>query len=149
MILQWFVAAVHLLALPLGLGAVVVRGAALGSDLDTIQLRRVFTADGLWGLAALVWLSTGIARAFFGLEKGTEYYLGSRAFGAKMVLFVVILLLEVGPMVALIQWRLRSRRGEPLDLRRARLYSRISFAQAGLVVLMVLAATAMARGLFY
>ena len=37
-------------------------------------------------------------------------------------------------------------RGEQLDTRGAKRFAQISFVQAGLVVLMVLAATAMARG---
>jgi putative membrane protein len=52
-------------------------------------------------------------------------------------------------MSALIGWRIRSRRGEAPDTSRARLFSRISVIQAVLVILMVFAATAMARGLFH
>ena len=54
--------------------------------------------------------------------------------------------LEVGPMIALIRWRGAVARGGVPDTRAASRFARISFVQGILVVLMVLAATAMARG---
>lgn len=149
MILRWLVASLHLIALPIGLGAVVVRGTALRGSLDKAGLDRVFRADTLWGLAAFLWISTGVARAFFGLEKGTGYYVSSIAFWSKMTFLFAILVLEIRPMAALVRWRRTSRRGDPVDTSRANAFARISFIQAGLVVLMVFAAAAMARGLFH
>jgi len=145
--LRWLVASVHLLALGIGLGAVWARGRALRSPLDAADLRRVFLADTFWGLAALLWISTGVWRAFGGLEKGTDYYLANHAFHAKMGLLGLVLVLEVWPMVTLIRWRAGVARGQPPDTSRAPLLARISFVQAALVAGMVLAATAMARGL--
>lgn len=73
--LRWMVAALHLLALGVGLGAVWARGRALHGVLDAQGLQRVFYADNLWGIAAALWITTGLARAFAGLEKGSDYYL--------------------------------------------------------------------------
>jgi putative membrane protein len=117
--------------------------------LDAQGLQRVFYADNLWGIAAGIWIATGLARAFAGLEKGSAYYLHNRAFWVKMTLFGLILLLEVSPMATLIRWRSRYARGEEVDTRRAGVFAGISVAQAGLVMAMVFAATAMARGLGY
>jgi putative membrane protein len=63
-----------------------------------------------------------------------------------MGLLAAILLLEIGPMITLIRWRVQVGRGQPPDTHTAARLSRISVLQAVLVVLMVLAATAMARG---
>jgi putative membrane protein len=147
MILRWFLAAFHLLALGIGLGAVWIRGRALKSPLTAGDLRRVFLADNVWGLAALLWISTGLWRLLGGVEKATEYYLENHVFLTKMGLFLLILILEVRPMVTLIRWRRRASQGELPDPRAAPLMARISFVQAGLVVLMVFAAVAMARGI--
>jgi putative membrane protein len=143
---RWLFAAAHLLALGIGLGAVWVRGRALQAELDGAGLRRVFYADSWWGVAAVLWIGTGLVRAFGGLEKGSAYYLHNHLFWAKMTLLGLILALEIGPMVALVRWRVRLARGELPDTRAAGRFARISFLQAWLVVLMVLAATAMARG---
>jgi putative membrane protein len=140
-------AALHLLALGIGLGAVWVRGRALQSVLDRDGLRRVFLADGLWGAAAALWIGTGLWRLLGGLEKPTGYYLANHVFLTKMGLLLVILALEVSPMLTLVRWRRLVRLGQSLDTSSARRMGTISFIQAWLIVLMVLAATAMARGI--
>jgi len=123
------------------------RGRALRSSLDAGSLRQVFFADTLWGLAAVLWISTGLWRLLAGLEKGTGYYLQNHLFLTKMALLGLVLLLEIRPMITLIRWRRTVSRGEAPDTRAAPLLARISFMQAWLIVLMVFAATAMARGM--
>jgi putative membrane protein len=130
----------------MGLGALWARGRALRGALDGPGLKRVFLADNLWGLAALLWVGTGLWRAFGGLEKGTAHYLASTAFDVKMGLFAAIGVLEIWPMLALITWRIRQAKGMPFATDRARIFGRISDVQVGLLVGMILAATAMARG---
>lgn len=145
--IRWIVAFAHLLALGIGLGAVWVRARALRGPLDDRGVRSVLVADTWWGIAAFLWISTGLVRLFAGLEKGTPYYLQNHFFWGKMGLLVLLLLLEIAPMVALIGWRVRMGRGQPIDTSRAGRFARISEIEAGIVVLMVLFATAMARGL--
>lgn len=146
MTLRWLAAALHLLALGFGPGAVWARGRALGSTLDRAGLGRVFYADNWWGIAAVIWIVTGLLRLFGELEKGTAYYFANRLFWIKMALLATVLLLEVGPMITLIRWRIQLGRGQLPDTSAAPRMARISFVEAGLVILMVLAATAMARG---
>ena len=146
MTIRWLLAAFHLLGLGVGLGAVWARGRAFQAQLDVLGLRRVFYADAWWGIAAIVWIGTGLVRAFGGFEKGSFYYLHNHVFWAKMGLLAAILVLELGPMIALIRWCVAVARGSVPDTRAATRFARISFVQAVLVVLMVLAATAMARG---
>ena len=147
MTVPWLLAALHLLALGIGLGAVMWRARSLRGELDKAGLQRVFLADTLWAVAAVLWIVTGLMRAFGGYEKGTDYYLGSDAFMLKMGLLVAILALEIWPMITLIKWRIAEKKGTLTDTSAARAMSNISWVQAGLVVLMVFSATAMARGL--
>ena len=147
MMLRWLLASVHLLGLGVGLAAVWVRGRGLKGPLDTSGLRRVFLADSLWGLAALLWIGTGLWRLLAGTEKPTGYYFHNHIFMTKMGLLIAILVLELWPMTTLLRWRARVRRGEVPDTALAPLLARISFTQAWIVVLMVFAATAMARGM--
>jgi putative membrane protein len=147
MTLRWLLASVHLIALGIGFGAVWTRARALSGTLDRQGLQRAFAADAWWGIAALLWISTGLIRAFGGFEKGTAYYLQNSAFHTKMGLLVLVLLLEIWPMVTLIRWRTQERRGGIKSLAAASAIARISYVQAALVVLMVLTATAMARGI--
>lgn len=140
-------ATLHLLALAIGFGAVWARGRALSGVVDAAALKRALYADNFWGVAAVLWLATGLPRAFMGLEKGSAYYLHNLAFHGKMGLFLLIFALELWPMVTLIRWRIRLGRGEMPDVTPARAFARISYGQVALLVLMVLAAAAMARGI--
>jgi putative membrane protein len=146
MLARWLLAAFHLLALGLGLGAIWVRHRAFRGPLDQGGLRRLFGADTLWGVAALLWIGTGLARAFGGFEKGTAYYVANTFFRAKMGFLIIILLLEIWPMITLIKWRARAGRRQSIDTSPAVALSRISAVQAALIVAMVFAATGMARG---
>lgn len=143
------VSSLHLLTLALGLGAVVARGRALRGVLDAAGLKRLFVADNLWGAAALLWIVTGLLRAFGGLEKGTPYYLHNHMFLLKMALFLGILALEVWPMVTFIRWRLAQRRGDTIDTRNARTLWRVNHVEMWLVVAIVFVASLMARGIAY
>jgi len=147
MTLRWVLAAIHLLGLGIGLGAVYVRAKALSGRIDTDKVRAALAADAWWALAAILWVGSGLWRLFGSIEKDTAYYMGNHVFWTKMVLFVGILLMEIRPMMTLARWRRELARGIPPNTLSAHRISRVSYAQAGLVVLMVLAATAMARGL--
>jgi putative membrane protein len=148
MVLRWLTASLHLLALPIGLGAVWARSRAFKRLRGPDDLHSVFVADNFWGLAAGLWIATGLVRLLAGLEKSTSYYLHDWVFLVKMGLLVVILLLEIWPMSTLIRWRMTRRRGGSVNTAAAPILARISQIQAILVVLMVLAATAVARGFF-
>jgi len=142
------VASLHYLALAIGVPAVFLRGRALKGPLDDAGLRRLFAADSLWGVAAALWLATGLLRAFAGLEKGSAYYLQSHGFYLKMGLFLAVVLLEVRPMLTFMKWRQAHRRGAPIDTSAARSLFQVSHIQLSLVVAMVFIASAMARGLW-
>ncbi|PWB37929.1 DUF2214 domain-containing protein [Pseudomonas sp. NDM] len=150
MLSQWVLAAVHLFAFALAVWAVLTRGRAFSQfAAGNEHVKRVLLTDNLWGLAALTLLVTGGMRAFGGYEKGSDYYLHQPLFHLKMTLFVLILLMELAPMITLIKWRIASSRGAALDTGRARLYARISHVEALLLVLMMVAATGMARGVIF
>jgi putative membrane protein len=139
-------ATIHVLGLGIGLGAVWARGSALSAPLDGPGVRRVLTADAWWGVAALVWLVTGIWRLLAGMEKPTGYYMGSHLFWGKMALFALILLLELRPIATFTRWRRTVTAGGLPDTAGAAGLARTSRVQAFVLVAMVLAATAMARG---
>jgi putative membrane protein len=150
MLTHLFLAAIHLLALALGFWAVLARGTSLRRLADGVgEARSVLVADNLWGISALILLVSGGMRAFGGFEKGTDYYLHQPLFHLKMTLFVLILLIEVAPMVTLIKWRIALARGAAIDTGRAKLFARISHVEALLVLLMIVAATGMARGVAF
>ena len=146
MITSWIVAWGHLLALAIGFGAIWSRRTALVGLLDDAGIRRVLTADTWWGVAALVWVGTGLVRLFGGTDKVTDYYLDNWMFWAKMVSFVVVVLHEIRPAITFVGWRKSLRAGQRPDTSRAARIATVSAIQAFLVIVMVALATAMARG---
>jgi putative membrane protein len=140
------VSALHLLALALGLPGVFLRGRALKGPLDDAGLRRLFIADGVWGGAALLWIATGLLRAFAGLEKGSAFYLSSPLFWTKIGLLSAILVLETWPMTVFIRWRTVLRRGGRPDTTAAPRLHAVNHVEMVLVVVMVFVASFMARG---
>ena len=144
---QWLLAFLHLLALPIGLAAIAIRARALHAVARGAPPRAALNADMWWGMAAVLWISTGLVRYMTPVEKGTDYYSSNTLFMAKLTMLSIILILEVWPMITLIGWRIRQSKQQPIDTARARTFATISIAQALLVVLMVAAATGMARGI--
>ena len=143
LVLAWL----HLLALAVGLAGVWARARALRDSLrdpeDHGALRRAFVGDAWWGVAAGLWVVTGLWRLLGSTEKSTSYYFGNHAFYLKMALFLVIVALEVWPMMTLLRWRTKKAAPNPRDAGRIEV---ISYVQCALVVAIVLAAASMARG---
>ncbi|MDB5282499.1 MAG: putative rane protein, partial [Bacteroidota bacterium] len=91
--LKLFIAFIHILVFGIGFYSIWTRANALKKLKDNSGLPEVFKADNFWGLAALLWIVTGVWRAFGGLEKGTAYYVHNTAFLIKMLLFGLVFVL--------------------------------------------------------
>lgn len=143
-------AGLHLLALGLGLGAVISRGTMLRETPTAASLARAFRADTLWGVAAALWIGTGLWRLLASSEKSMQYYLHNQLFYTKMGLLALILALEIWPMMTLIRLRVAMSRGDAGELSaRSKTLGRIStisHIEAAIVVIMIFVAAAMARG---
>jgi putative membrane protein len=138
--------AFHVLALALGLPAIFLRTRALGRMPDPGAYPMLFAADNVWGLAAVMWLVTGLWRAFGGVEKGATFYLDSQMFWLKMGLFALVLVLEILPMLTLIRWRMLIRRRRVPDFGIAPTLRTISALEVVIVVAIPFVAALMARG---
>ncbi len=143
-------AAIHLLALGIGLGAVLTRGTVLRGKVDATAMRLVMRYDMLWGISAVLWITTGVWRYLGSIEKATSYYNGSHLFLTKMGLLLLILILEVKAARTLGGWRKKLAAGgavgDIVTEDAARGIAKISHIEAGIVVIMVFLAVAMARG---
>jgi putative membrane protein len=142
--------ALHLLALGIGLGAVFARGRALRAVAsgNSGAVADVLFADGIWGLAALLWIATGLTRLFGGFDKPLDFYVYNGAFWLKMGLFAMVFALEIVPMTAFIGWRKALRKGSAIDTSRAALFLRLNRLETALVIVIPFVAAAMARGVW-
>jgi putative membrane protein len=145
MVASALLSAIHVLTLALGLGAVVMRGRALARPLDEAGWQRLLAADNLWGLAAVLWIASGLGRVFLG-GKAPSFYWRNGFFWIKLALFGLVFVLELTPMMTFIRVRAARRRGTALPRFSVAAYRRINTAEVVLVVAIVFVAAFMARG---
>ncbi len=145
MVVAALLSAIHVLTLAVGLGAVIARGRALAGPLDEAGWRRLLTADNLWGVAAGLWIASGLGRVFFG-GKEPAFYWYNGLFWTKLALFALVLVLELSPMITFIRVRVAQRRKAPLPQFSVARFQRINAAETVLVVAIVFVAAFMARG---
>ena len=136
-----FVAAFALVA------AVAYEAFTFRRDLTLRDAKRIAVADRVYGVSALVLLIAGFSRAIW-FEKGWSFYASSPFFHAKIGLFVLIGLLSVYPTDRFARWGrdLKAGRTPAVSAAEARTVKRLLHAQLALVVLLVLCASLMAKG---
>ena len=115
--------------------------------LTAASARRILVADLIAGGSAGMVLAVGLLRVFF-FEKGSLYYAHSGAFIAKMTLFALVALLSITPTLEFLSWRKAIKSGEAPVVGEAklRLVRRLIHFELAGVVLILLAAALMARG---
>lgn len=135
--------------------ALLVMAGALSGELFVMRLapsqatlRLLSRMDIFYGGAALLLIAAGLGRVFFGL-KDAGYYAGSHAFWGKMATFAVIGLISIWPTVKFIQWRRAADKDGAFAPPEAQWKAarRIVLVEAHLLVLVVIFAALMARGL--
>jgi putative membrane protein len=93
----------HLLVF--GLVAVLAAELALVNDaMDVPRLRQVANLDLCYGTAAALLLAVGAYRVYFA-GKGWDYYAANPFFWLKMLAFLILGLLSIGPTLRILAWR--------------------------------------------
>lgn len=126
---------------------------------ELILLRQAITAsiarsllrvDAIYGISAGVVVVVGLIRVYY-TEKGSAYYFHSGTFIAKIILFVVIGVISSYPTRTFVGWRrVLNANGVPTldDTQRSSL-RRVVHIELALLLLLILCAAAMARGIGY
>jgi putative membrane protein len=116
--------------------------------LTATTARSLLRADTIYGASAGIIIVVGLVRVYF-TEKGADYYLHSATFIAKIVLFVIIGLISIYPTRRFISWRrdLREGRTPVLDEATQTTVRKIIHAELGLLMIVILCAVLMARGI--
>jgi putative membrane protein len=130
----------HLAAFTL-VAALAAQMVLLRGDVTVQGARRLRTIDALYGASAGILLVVGLLRVFY-FEKGASYYFQSVPFIAKLALFVAVALLSIYPTLTFRRW---NRQGTPAA-ESVRTVRKVVHAQLGGVVLILLFAAMMARG---
>jgi len=138
----------HFLALLVMAGALSGEAFVLRLPVKGAVIPLLARIDALYGLSAGLLIAAGLCRVFFGL-KDESFYGASHAFWGKIAVFVIVGLLSILPTLQFMRWRrayTADAAFEPpeTEVKRAR---RIVMIQAHLLILVVIFAALMARGI--
>jgi putative membrane protein len=116
-------------------------------ELTAAAMRKIVRVDAIVGLSAAAVLLAGLARVFW-FEKGAAYYFHSWPFIGKLGMFTLVALLSIHPTVRFVKWgqALRQGRMPMVDAAAQRKLRRLIHAELGGVILILLFAAMMARG---
>ena len=130
--------------------ALVLEFVLIKDELSVRTARKLLVVDLVAGVSAGVVLVAGLLRVFF-FEKGAAYYFHSVPFLAKASLFVIIALLSIRPTVEFLSWRKSLREGRVPAVSAARMRSirLLIHAELAGIVLLLLNAALMAKGIGY
>lgn len=114
------------------------------------EARKLQLVDMVYGICAGLVLAAGFARVFY-FEKGSDFYFASPFFHLKLTLFVVIGLLSIYPTIKFLGWRKYTGAGQApmMNEQEYRWIARILHIELALLVLLMLSASLMAKGISY
>jgi putative membrane protein len=129
-------------------GVLMVELVLMRAELTPVTARSLVRLDAIYGMSAMVLLAVGFVRVFK-TEKGAAYYFGSAPFLIKISLFVIVGLLSIGPTREFLSWRksLQQQQVPVIEEGRRRSIRRIIHIELALVVIIMLCAALMARGI--
>ena len=141
------VAFLHHLAAFTVVAALAVEFVLIRDDLTLRSARKIQIADTVYGIAAGILIVVGFLRVFY-FEKGATYYFHTWTFTAKLSLFILIGLVSIIPTIEFLAWRKAVKQGQvpSVDARRMRLLRSIIHLELAGVVLILLMAALMAKG---
>jgi putative membrane protein len=130
--------------------AIVVEFVLIRGTLTVESARKILRFDAVYGMSAMAVLAVGLFRVFF-FEKGAAYYFQSAPFLAKLALFAAIGLASIVPTLEFLSWRAALKQGQlpATDPRKLRAIRSILHWELAGVVLILLCAALMARGIGY
>ena len=109
-------------------------------------VERLVRLDMIYAAAAVTVLATGIARTVWGV-KGMGWYWTNPLLHLKLTLFVVIVLISIGPTLRFVRWRRQLRASGALPTEaEVRSTRKLVMIETHLVAVIPLAAVFLARG---
>jgi putative membrane protein len=127
---------------------VLVELVLMRGEITVASARTLLRMDSVYGMSAVALLIVGFIRVFH-TEKGSDYYFHSGAFLAKLTLFIIVALLSIVPTLQFLGWRKALRAGQApvIDEARRRRIRMIIHIELMLLLLIMLFAALMARGI--
>ena len=140
----------HHLAAFTVVAALAVEVAVFKPPLSVVQARRLLRTDMIFGASATVVLVVGMLRVGY-FEKGPQYYWHDGFFLVKFAAFVLAALISIHPTLTFFSWSKALKAGIAPQIpdRRVRSVRMCLMTELTAIVVILLCAACMARGLGY
>lgn len=144
------VAFFHHLAFVAIMLALTIEMMLLKQPMTVENAKKILRFDAMYGMSAGLILLLGALRVMF-FEKGPAYYMHSGPFLAKMALFILVGLISIYPTMVFLKWRPQLKQGivPNIDQALSRRLRMLIHVELTLLVLMILNAALMAKGIGY
>lgn len=129
------------------MGSLISEHLILKPSISKEQIKSLATIDLIYGLSAIVVLTTGLLR-WFVYGKGYDFYMGTPLFHIKLTLFIVLGILSIFPTIKILKWRKQIKRGEEPDISEKGVKKLLMFIRIELLIIVIipLLAVLIARG---
>lgn len=137
----------HFIGIMTLMGSLISEHLILKPSISKEQIKSLATIDLIYGLSAIVVLTTGLLR-WFVYGKGYDFYMGTPLFHIKLTLFIVLGILSIFPTIKILKWRKQIKRGEEPDISEKGVKKLLMFIRIELLIIVIipLLAVLIARG---
>ena len=139
---------IHILFVMVIISCLIIERMTLKPKMKWESVLLLTKTDGIYGLAAIVVVATGILN-WMNFGKGSEYYSSNSLFILKFSLFILVGLLSIYPTVWFLRYKKRNKENPPEEIEIAN-FSRLKqiiHIELVLMALIPLLATLMANGI--
>lgn len=137
----------HYIGIMVLMGALISEHLILKPSINKEQINSLATIDLIYGLAAIIVLTTGVLR-WFVYGKGYDFYMSTPLFHIKLTLFIIMGILSIFPTVKILKWRKQIKRGEEPQITEKGVKKLLMFIRIELLLVAIipLLAVMIARG---
>ncbi|MBN2174622.1 MAG: DUF2214 family protein [Bacteroidales bacterium] len=137
----------HFIGIMTLMGSLIAEHLLLKPNIGRQQIRTLVSVDLIYGISAIVVLTTGLLR-WFVYGKGSDYYLSNPFFHTKLTLFVIMGILSIFPTIQFLKWKKQVNAGFEMIIDEKTVQKQLMFVRVELLLVAIipLLAVMVARG---
>ena len=127
----------HYIGIMALMGSLISEHLILKPSIKKDQIKSLATIDLIYGLSAIVVLTTGLLR-WFVYGKGYDFYMSTPLFHIKLTLFIILGVLSIFPTIKFLKWRKQINRGEEPDITEKGVKKLLMFIRIELLIIAII-----------
>ncbi len=127
----------HYIGIMALMGSLISEHLILKPSIKKDQIKSLATIDLIYGLSAIIVLTTGLLR-WFVYGKGYDYYMSTHLFHIKLTLFIVLGILSIFPTIKILKWKKQINHGEEPDITEKGVKKLLMFIRIELLIIAII-----------